>query len=140
MEITKYLPFRCIIFVSESTFIVGVRLKNVWDFIGISFFFQGHEFSPMIYNYDERKGTIEFVEKLDQQEGTAGKQAVGLESRISFDFSFDHFYIEKKTSFLRHIRHRTKDKRVCVCSGCFFFLHEFDLDFENKIYHFIFSS
>jgi hypothetical protein len=40
-------------------------------------FFQGHEFSPLIYNYDGRKGTIEFVEKLDQQEGTVGKQAVG---------------------------------------------------------------
>jgi len=60
MEITNYLPFRCIIFVSESTFIVG-----------------GHEFSPLIYNYDERRGTIEFVEKLDQQEGSAGKQTIG---------------------------------------------------------------
>jgi len=59
MEITNYLPFRCIIFVSESTLIVG-----------------GHEFSPFIYNYDERKGTIEFVEKLDQHEGTT-KQAIG---------------------------------------------------------------
>jgi hypothetical protein len=60
MEITNYLPFRCIIFVSESTLIVG-----------------GHEFSPIIYNYDERKGTIDFMEKLDQNDGTSGKQAIG---------------------------------------------------------------
>jgi hypothetical protein len=60
MEITNYLPFRCIIFVSESTMIVG-----------------GHEFSPIIYNYDERKGTIDFMEKLDQNDGTSGKQAIG---------------------------------------------------------------
>jgi hypothetical protein len=65
MEITNYLPFRCIIFVSESTLIVG-----------------GHEFSPIIYNYDERKGTIDFMEKLDQNDGTSGKQAIGLEIRI----------------------------------------------------------
>jgi hypothetical protein len=65
MEITNYLPFRCIIFVSESTMIVG-----------------GHEFSPIIYNYDERKGTIDFMEKLDQNDGTSGKQAIGLEIRI----------------------------------------------------------
>jgi hypothetical protein len=65
MEITNYLPFRCIIFVSESTLIVG-----------------GHEFSPIIYNYDERKGTIDFMEKLDQNDGTSGKQAIGLEIHI----------------------------------------------------------
>ena len=39
----------------------------------------GHEFSPLIYNYDERKGAIEFVEKLDQQDGTSGKQTIGLD-------------------------------------------------------------
>ncbi|CAF1210102.1 unnamed protein product [Adineta steineri] len=60
MEITNYLPFRCIIFVSESTIIVA-----------------GHEFSPLIYNYDERKGTIEFVEKLDSQETSTGRQSIG---------------------------------------------------------------
>jgi len=60
METTNYLPFRCIIFVSDSTIIVG-----------------GHEFSPMIYNYDERRGTIEFVEKLDQQGATPGKTVIG---------------------------------------------------------------
>jgi hypothetical protein len=27
MEITNYLPFRCIIFVSDSTLIVGVRIE-----------------------------------------------------------------------------------------------------------------
>ncbi|CAF1203362.1 unnamed protein product [Rotaria sp. Silwood1] len=65
MEITNYLPFRCIIFVSESTLIVA-----------------GHEFSPLIYNYDERKGTIDFVEKLDQQETSIGKQAIKEESEF----------------------------------------------------------
>jgi hypothetical protein len=32
MEITNYLPFRCIIFVSESTLIVGVRIEIMIDF------------------------------------------------------------------------------------------------------------
>ncbi|CAF4183015.1 unnamed protein product, partial [Rotaria sordida] len=58
-KLQNNLPFRCIIFVSESTLIVA-----------------GHEFSPLIYNYDERKGTIDFVEKLDQQETSTGKLAV----------------------------------------------------------------
>ncbi|UJR36428.1 hypothetical protein I4U23_029151 [Adineta vaga] len=60
MEVTSYLPFRCIIFMNESTLIVG-----------------GHEFCPLIYNYDHRKGTIEFVEKLDRQEITTGRQSIG---------------------------------------------------------------
>lgn len=38
--------------------------------------FKGHEFSPLIYNYDERRGTIDFIEKLDQQEATTGKQTI----------------------------------------------------------------
>ncbi len=41
------------------------------------YYFKGHEFSPLIYNYDGRKGAIEFVEKLDQQGATAGKQNIG---------------------------------------------------------------
>ncbi|CAF3006066.1 unnamed protein product [Rotaria socialis] len=65
MEITNYLPFRCILFVSESTMIVA-----------------GHEFSPLIYNYDERKGTLNFVEKLDQQDGVVGKQAINEETEF----------------------------------------------------------
>ncbi|CAF1630618.1 unnamed protein product, partial [Adineta ricciae] len=65
MEITNYLPFRCILFVSESTFIVG-----------------GHEFSPLIYNYDDRRGAIEFVEKLDQQGASTGRQAIGEEGEF----------------------------------------------------------
>jgi len=60
MEITNYLPFRCIIFMNESTIIVG-----------------GHEFSPLIYDYDQRKSTIEFIEKLDRQETTTGRQSIG---------------------------------------------------------------
>ncbi len=50
--------------------------------------FQGHEFSPLIYNYDGRNGKIEFVEKLDLQEAATGKLAVGLVSRILFSFAF----------------------------------------------------
>ncbi|CAF1072694.1 unnamed protein product [Adineta steineri] len=60
MEITSYLPFRCIIFMNESTIIVG-----------------GHEFSPLIYNYDQRNGTIDFLEKLDRQETSTGRQSIG---------------------------------------------------------------
>jgi hypothetical protein len=40
----------------------------------------------MIYNYDGQKGTIEFVEKLDLQDGTSGKQAVGLEFQFLLAF------------------------------------------------------
>ncbi len=29
MEITNYLPFRCIIFINESTLIVGVCEENI---------------------------------------------------------------------------------------------------------------
>jgi hypothetical protein len=87
MEITKYLPFRCIIFVSESTFIVGVRMEIMRFNSSMFFLFlKGHEFSPMIYNYDGQKGTIEFVEKLDLQDGTSGKQAVGLEFQFLLAF------------------------------------------------------
>ncbi|CAF4415454.1 unnamed protein product, partial [Adineta steineri] len=52
----------CIIFMNESTIIVG-----------------GHEFSPLIYNYDQRNGTIDFLEKLDRQETSTGRQSIGLE-------------------------------------------------------------
>lgn len=53
--------------------------------IGIAMFpFQGHEYSPMIYNYDERKGTIDFVEKLDQPEAPVSKLAAGLDWCIWF--------------------------------------------------------
>ena len=78
MELTNYLPFRCIIFVSDSTLIVAVRRHTTFDLKSIVRF-QGHEYSPMIYNYDERKGTIEFVEKLDQPEAPTGKLAAGLD-------------------------------------------------------------
>lgn len=46
------------------------------------FLLKGHEFSPLIYNYDQRKGTIEYVDKLDQQGATTGRQSIGLESRV----------------------------------------------------------
>jgi hypothetical protein len=80
MEVTNYLPFRCIIFVSESTLIAAVRRDNKKIYFRIcDYSFKGHELSPLIYNYDERKGTIEFVEKLDQQEAATGKQNIRLE-------------------------------------------------------------
>lgn len=60
MEVTNYLPFRCIIFINESILIAG-----------------GHEFSPLIYRYDRQRGTIEFLEKLDRQETTSGRKSIG---------------------------------------------------------------
>ncbi len=39
---------------------------------------KGHEFSPLIYHYDQRKGTIEFIEKLDRPEITTGRQSIGF--------------------------------------------------------------
>lgn len=82
MEITNYLPFRCIIFVSESTLIVGVRTERPRLAVGrTGVSFQGHEFSPLIYNYDGRRGTIEFVEKLDQQNASTGRQSIKCERR-----------------------------------------------------------
>ncbi|CAF1127248.1 unnamed protein product, partial [Didymodactylos carnosus] len=53
MEMTSYLPFRCIIFISENTLVTG-----------------GHEFSPLIYKYDEQNGTIQYVRKLVQEANT----------------------------------------------------------------------
>jgi hypothetical protein len=47
-------------------------------------YLKGHEFSPLIYNYDQRQGTIEFIEKLDQQEITTGRQSIGLELQLYF--------------------------------------------------------
>ncbi|CAF4594970.1 unnamed protein product, partial [Rotaria magnacalcarata] len=32
--------------------------------------------------YDERKGTLNFVEKLDQQDGAVGKQAINEETEF----------------------------------------------------------
>jgi len=55
-------------------------------------FFKGHEFSPLIYNYDEQKGTIEFVEKLDQG-ATAGKQTIGFDILDFSLFLFIMFFI-----------------------------------------------
>ncbi len=80
----------------------------------INIVFKGHEFSPLIYNYDEQKGSIDFVEKLDQG-ATAGKQTIGFDILDFSLFLFIMFlYIEKRTNFLRHIRQRMKDKRVCL--------------------------
>ena len=44
---------------------------------------QGHEFSPLVYHYDQGKGTIEFVEKLDRQGINTGRQSIGLVFSIS---------------------------------------------------------
>ncbi|CAF1553270.1 unnamed protein product, partial [Didymodactylos carnosus] len=57
-EITNYLPFRCILFINENTLVTG-----------------GHEFSPLIYKYDEKNGTIQYVQKLDQETNT-NKQSI----------------------------------------------------------------
>ncbi|CAF1315617.1 unnamed protein product, partial [Rotaria sordida] len=60
--------------VSHNSIIFAVSAKN--SFRESTLIVAGHEFSPLIYNYDERKGTIDFVEKLDQQETSTGKLAV----------------------------------------------------------------
>lgn len=89
MAVTNYLPFRCIIFINESTLIVGVCKSKSKNFLWkINSYLKGHEFSPLIYKYDQRKGTIEFVEKLDRQEVTSGRQSIGWE----FLFDFSYFY------------------------------------------------
>jgi len=46
----------------------------------------------LIYNYDEQKGTIEFVEKLDQG-ATAGKQTIGFDILDFSLFLFIMFFI-----------------------------------------------
>lgn len=82
MEVTNYLPFRCIIFINESILVAGVG-----DFCRIfqnkknEFNFKGHEFSPLIYRYDRQRGTIEFLEKLDRQETVSGRKSIGFEEQ-----------------------------------------------------------
>lgn len=82
MEVTNYLPFRCILFIDESTLIVGVcQFKNEEFFFIRRFFIylKGHEFAPLIYNYDSNKSTIQFIEKLDREEPSTGRTSIGLE-------------------------------------------------------------
>ncbi|CAF2947610.1 unnamed protein product [Rotaria sp. Silwood2] len=76
IEITNYLPFRCVIFVNESILIVG-----------------GHEFSPLIYNFNQDKGTIEYVEKLDRQEVSTGRLSIGLEFHFYLSYLYLYIYI-----------------------------------------------
>jgi hypothetical protein len=81
-------------------------------------YLKGHEFSPLIYNYNQRKGTIEFLEKLDRQEITTGRQSIGLEFQFNiFQTSIDIFLYKysQETDFFTPYQ-ASYEKKECVCS------------------------
>ncbi len=58
---------------------------------------------------------MEFIEKLDRQETTTGRQSIGFVFQLNFSLIWFLLNLVKKTIFLHHIRHRMSNKNEKMC-------------------------
>ena len=140
METTNYLPFRSIIFVSESTFIVAVRSLDdhrVQWFVDWSSRAMNsvHWFTITMHEKVRLNSSKNSINKKHQRENKRLGKSMKLH-RVFLQFSFvktNHFHLEKNRNFWHHIKHRMEDKETPrVFLPCF--RMEFSFDWRMNLF------